>query len=445
MIELTPVTVAIIMLGGLLIGVFSGFPVGYIVGFLGIAVGAIVWREQVGQIIYIRAFSLMISYPLLAVPLFVFMGTVLESSGIVERLFDVLYLWLGGFRGGLLVVTILVGTIMAATVGIISASVTMLTLVALPAMVKRGYNRSLAAGATCASGVLGILIPPSIMIILYADMAGVPPVRLLFACFIPGFLLSGLYIMYVIIRSLLEPHIGPPVPIEERAVPFRTKTIRLFTALVPPAILVMSVLGVIFFGIAPPTEAAGIGAFAAILLAIAYRRFSWAILREVMILTIKLCGFIFLVGTMSFAFVGVFLGAGAGKLLTEMVLAMPGGKWGAFAMIQFIIFMLGFFIDWIGIVFIMVPIITPIVKAVGFDPIWFSALVMVNLQTAFMTPPFAMAIYICKGAADPALNMTVAEIIRGVVPFVILILVGMLLLVAYPELVTWLPDRVLVR
>lgn len=445
MIELTPVTVTIIMLGGLLIGVFSGFPIAYIVGFLGIAVGAIVWQEQVGQIIYIRAFALMISYPLLAVPLFVFMGTMLERSGIVERLFDVLYLWLGGFRGGLAVVTILVGTIMAATVGIITASVTMLTLVALPSMIKRGYDRSLAAGTTCAGGVLGILIPPSIMIILYADMAGVPPVRLLFACFIPGLILAGLYTVYIITRSLIQPHIGPPVPVKERTVPFRTKTIRLLTALVPPVILIMSVLGVIFFGIAPPTEAAGIGAFASILLTIAYRRFSWPVLREVMALTIKLCGFIFLVGTMSFAFVGVFLGAGAGKLLTEMVLGMPGGKWGAFAMMMFIIFLLGFFIDWIGIVFIMVPIMTPISAAVGFDPIWFSAMVMVNLQTSFMTPPFAMAIYICKGAADPSLNMTVAEIIRGVIPFVFLILIGMVLLIIYPELVTWLPDRVLVR
>lgn len=443
MIELSPEAVAAIMLGGLMVGVFSGFPLAYVVGFLGLVIGVLIWQEQVAQLLYMRIFALMINYPLLAVPLFIFMGSMLERSGIIEKLYDVLYLWFGGLRGGLAAVTILVGTIMAACVGIITASVTLLTMVALPSMIKRGYDRSFAAGAVCAGGVLGILIPPSIMIILYASMAGQSSARLLFAAFVPGFILSSLYITYVIIRSLVQPHLAPPVPVEDRAVSLLKKTTMLLTALVPPVLLIMSVLGVIFFGIAPPSEAAGIGAFAATLLTIAYRRFNWPVLREVMTTTIKLCGFIFLVGTMSFAFTGVFIGAGGGKVIIDLIMATPGGRWGAFAAVMFIIFLLGFFIDWIGIVFIMVPIITPISEALAFDPIWFSTMVIVNLQTSFLTPPFALAIYICKGAADPSLNVTIAQIIRGVIPFVILVLIGIALFIIWPQLVLWLPGRML--
>ena len=214
-------------------------------------------------------------------------------------------------------------------------------------------------------------------------------------------------------------------------------------ALVPPAILIFSVLGVIFMGIAAPTEAAGIGAFAATLLTIAYRRFTWDVLKEVTLLTAKLSGFILLVGSMSFAYTGVFLGSGGGKVVADLILATPGGRWAAFAVIMFICFLLGMFIDWIGIIFIMVPIITPIGEALGFDSTWFAIMICVNLQTSFMTPPFAMAIYICRGAADPSLGVTVADIIRGVIPFVILILIGLALLVIFPNLILWLPSMMI--
>lgn len=445
MIEITPEIVVVIMLGGLLIGVFSGFPLAYIVGFLGLVMGVFVWREQVAEMLYLRVVSLMLTYQLLPIPLFVFMGGMLERSGIIEKLYDALYLWLGGLRGGLAVVTIVVGTVMAATVGVITASVTMLTLIALPSMIKRGYSKSLAGGTCVAGGVLGILIPPSIMIIIYAFMASLPIGKMLFGAFFPGFVLAALYITYVIIRSFLQPNIAPPVPPEQRAIPFLRKMKMLLVSLVPPAILVMAVLGVIFFGIAAATEAAGVGAFAATLLTIAYRRFSWKVLSEVLTLTARICGFILLVGAMSFAFTGVFLGAGGGKVVSDVITAVPGGRWGAFAAIMFIIFLLGFFIDWIGIVFIMVPIMTPIFKALGFDPVWSGIMVCVNLQTSFMTPPFAMAIYICKGAADPSLDVSLADIIRGVIPFVILILVGMVLFVVWPQIILWLPGKMIAR
>ncbi|MGD8500251.1 MAG: TRAP transporter large permease subunit [Phycisphaerales bacterium] len=437
--ELSAELVTILMLGSVLVLVITGFPLAYIIGFIGILLGFFLWGEQVSQTYYLRIYRLMVNRVLLAVPLFVFMGAMLERSGIIERLYATLYLWLGGFRGGLAVVTVIVGTIMAATVGVITASVTLLTLVALPSMVKRGYSKSFAAGAVTAGGILGILIPPSVMIVVYGPMAQLSVGKMFFGAFVPGFLLAGGYIAYIVIRAFAQPDIGPPVPVEERSVPFLKKSGMLLVSLVPPAILIFSVLGVIFMGIATPTEAAATGSFMAVLLTIGYRRFNMGVLKDVLTTMLRLSGFIFLVGSMSFAFVGVFLGYGCNVVVTELVMNMPGGKWGAFALIMFVIFMLGFFIDWIGILFIMVPIITPIFEALGFDPIWAAVMVCVNLQTSFMTPPFAMGIYICRGAADPELGVVVMDIIRGVIPYVLIVLVVMILLVAFPDLITWLP------
>jgi len=371
------------------------------------------------------------------------MGLMLERSGMAERLYDVLYIWFGGLRGGLAVVTILIGTIMAACVGIITASVTMLTLIALPSMLKRGYSKDLATGSICAGGCLGILIPPSIMLVIYGPMAEISVGKLFFGAFVPGFVLSGLYITYIAFRSLLHPKSAPSVPIEDRNIPFVKKTAMLLMALGPPGLLIMAVLGTIFFGIAPPTEAAGIGAFASTLLAIGYHRFSWTVLREVTLLTMKLSGFILIIGSLSFAFTGVFIGVGGADVVKEFILATPGGKWGSFAIIMFIIFLLGFFMDWIGIVFIMIPIMTPIAAALGFNPVWFAIMVCVNLQMSFMTPPFAWAIFIVKGSAGPELGISTGDVIRGVIPYVILIMVGLGLCIIFPDLILWLPGQMI--
>ncbi len=438
--DLSPELVTIIMLGGVLVFVMTGFPLAYVIGAIGVVMGIFLCGiGGVGEIFVLRTYRLMSNYVLFAVPLFVFMGSMLERSGIIEKLYATLYLWLGGFRGGLAVVTVLVGTVMAATVGVITASVTLLTLIALPSMIKRGYSKSFASAACVAGGVLGILIPPSIMIVVYGPMAEVSVGRMFFGAFVPGFILAICYTAYIVIRAFAQPAIGPPVPVEERAIPFLKKTVMLAVSLVPPAILIMSVLGAIFFGIASPTEAAAAGALMATILTIAYRRFSWHVLRDVMSTTLRLSGFILLVGSMSFAFVGVFLGYGCGEVVTQFIMGVPGGKWGAFAVIMLIVFLLGFFIDWIGILFIMVPIITPIFEALGFDPIWAAVIVCVNLQTSFMTPPFAMGIYICRGAADPSLGIVVMDIIRGIIPYVFIVLVVIGLLCVFPQIITWLP------
>jgi tripartite ATP-independent transporter DctM subunit len=443
MIELSAEMVTIIMLGGVLVAVLTGYPLAIVIGALALTVGFTKWGGDVGAVLYPRVYSLVLNYVILAVPLFVYMGLVLEQSGIAERLYSALYLWLGGFRGGLAITTVLIGTIMAATVGIITASVTMLALVALPAMLKRGYSKSLASGSVCAGGTLGILIPPSIMLVIYGPTATISVGKLFMGAFIPGFILSCLYVSYIALHSYFQPLIAPPVPIEQRSVSFLKKTSMLITSLVPPGLLILSVLGSIFLGIAPPTEAAGIGALAATLLAIAYRKFSWQVLKEVTMATVKISGFVLLIGAMSFAYTGVFIGMGGGDVVKEIILTTPGGRWAAFAVIMFICFTLGMFIDWIGIIFIMVPIITPIGDALGFDRVWFAIMICVNLQMSFMTPPFAPAIFIVRGAADKKLGVTMGDIIRGVIPFVVLIMVGLGLYIAFPQLILWLPGQMI--
>ncbi len=443
MIELSPELITILMLGGLLVGVLTGFPVAFVIGAIALAFGFLVWGDIVGQLLYGRIFMIVKNYILLAVPLFVFMGLMLERSGITEKLYDGLYLWLGGFRGGLAITTVLIGTILAACVGIIAASVTMLSIIAVPHMVKRGYSKSMASGSTCAGGTLGILIPPSVMLVFYGPMAEISVGKLFFAAFPAGLVLSALYCSYITLRSLLQPEIAPSVPLEERAVPFIKKTTILLTSLVPPVLLILSVLGTIFFGIAAPTEAAGVGAFVATLLALAYRRLNWQVFKEVGLGTVRTCGMIFLFLVMSIAFVGVFIGAGGGEVVKNFILATPFGKWGAFAVIMLICFILGMFIDWMGIVLIMVPIITPIAEVLGFHELWFAMMICVNLQMSFMTPPYAPAIFIARGAIPPDLEVTTGDIIRGIAPFVFLVMVGLGLFIVFPQILLWLPAQMI--
>jgi len=332
---------------------------------------------------------------------------------------------------------------MAACVGIIGASVTMLALVALPAMIKRGYGKAIASGSVCAGGTQGILIPPSIMLVIYGPMAEISVGKLFMGAIFPGLLLSGLYCGYIAVHCLLRPEIAPAVPPEDRAVPFIKKTTMLLTSLVPPVILIMSVLGSIFFGIAPPTEAAAVGALAAILLALAYRRLSFRALRETAFETLRVTSKVIFIAVCGFMFTGIFLGLGGGDVVKNLVLSTPGGHWAAFAVIMFVVFALGMFIDWLGIIFIIVPIISPLAPALGFDELWFAMMIIVNLQMSFMTPPFAYAIFFLRGAAPPELGVTTADIIRGVIPFVILIMIGLGLCIVFPQILLWLPHQMI--
>jgi len=366
-----------------------------------------------------------------------------EKSGCAERLYSGLYLSFGRIRGGLAMSTVLMGTILAACVGIIAASVITLGLIGIPSMLKRGYNKELICGSVCAGGSLGILIPPSIMLVMYGPMASISVGKLFMGAFGPGLTLSGLYISYIAIRSWLQPSAAPPASEEERSVPLRTKLFALVTGLVPPLLLVMSVLGVIFFGVAAPTEAAACGAFAATLLAAAHRRLNWPVLRDCMLQTVRIATMALMIGWTASMFTGVFLRLGGGEVVANMVLSAPFGKWGAFSLVMLVVFILGFLVDWIAIVFILVPLISPIVPELGFEPLWFAIMVCVNLQMAFMTPPMAPAIFFLKGIAKPEWGIDTMHIIRGIVPFVIFIIVALFLCITFPQIIMWLPSMMI--
>lgn len=445
MIEMSPEIIAALMLGGILAGVvLTGYPLALAIGGVSFIVGMLIFGPAITfEVFYSRSFDMLNNYILLAVPGFVLMGAVLEHSGAAEGVFDELYVWFGKVRGGLALATIVLGTIIAATVGVIAASVTLLTLTALPSMIKRGYDKSLAAGAVCAGGSLGILIPPSIMLVIYGPMANLSVGKMLIGAVIPGLFLSLLYSIFIFVKCLISPQVAPPISDEEIKHSFLVRTGRLAVAIGPLAALIMAVLGSIFFGIASPTEAAGVGSLATIILAAAHRRFNMELLAKAAATTMKVSGMVLLIGMLASSFTGIFMRAGCDEVVGKFIMSMPGGKWGVFGLIMFICFILGFFIDWLGILFIMVPIITPIGEALGFDPLWFALMICINLQMSFMTPPFAYAIFYVRGAVDPQLGLTTADIIRGVIPYVIIIMIALAVFIFFPGMLTWLPNKML--
>ncbi len=443
MIDISPELITILMMGGLLVTVMLGFPLAFPIGTVALVIGYLAFGPSVFHLIYQQLFALLHNYVLLALPLFVFMGVVLEYSGIADRMYDALYLLLSGLRGGLAIITVLLGTILAACVGVITASVTMLSALSLKAMINRGYDKSLAAGAICAGGSLGILIPPSVMLVIYGPMARISVGKLFFGAMIPGLLLATLYTIYIVVRCYTKPELAPTVPMEERSVPMRHKMRLLFTSLLPPVAIILSVLGTIFAGIAPPTEAAAVGAFAALVLTASYRRLTWPVMKNILRRSLIISSMVMFIGATSVAFTGVFLKAGGGEVVQNAVLAAPGGKWGIFFVVMFIYFILGFFIEWLGIFFIMVPILAPLAPMLGFDPVWFGIMICVNLQMSFLTPPYAFAIFVLRGVAPPELGLTSAHIIRGVLPYIFIIMFAMILMVLFPSIITWLPGMMI--
>lgn len=444
MIEFSPEAVAVLMLGGVVTLVLTGFPIAFVIGSVAFFVGIVQFGPNTTfHILYGRFYDLSLNYPYLAVPLFTFMGVVLQHSGITKDLYQRLYEALGRMRGGLLIVTIVFGTILAACLGVIAASVTILSLIALAPMIQRGYDKALAAGTIVASGTLGILIPPSIMLVVYGPQAGLSIGQMFMGAVFPGLILSGLYILHVVLRCFLNPTLGPPIPAEE-TMPFTfDKIVGLLKALVPPVALIAAVLGTIFAGISPPTEAAAVGCLASLVLAAFYGKFSWGLIKHASIETLRVSSFVVLIAALCYAFVGIFMNAGSGDVVAEMIMAVPGGRWASFLMIMFIVFMLGLFIEWIGIVFIIVPIFSPILAELGFDPLWAGMMICINLQMAFQTPPMAMSIFVLKGTAPAELGLTMADIIKGVIPYVCIIIFTLVLCTIFPEIITWLPGKLI--
>lgn len=440
---MSPELAVILMFVGVLVGVTSGFPVAFVFGSLGLIFGIITWGlQQIFYLFPIRAYGILSEYIFACVPLFVFMGCMIERAGIAERAYEIMHKWFGPVRGGLAIATVLLCTLFAATTGIIGASVVTMGLLALPAMVNRKYNKPLAAGCVCAGGTLGIIIPPSIMLVIYAPMAGISVAKMLFGAVIPGLVLACLYIIYILIVCAIKPEWGPALPKEQRPEKKLLPMLREGAlGLFPFIFLILAVLGTIFFGLAAPTEAASMGAAGSVLLTALYRKLTLKNLQEAVFSTLRISTMVIFVALGANLFTGTFLGLGGGDVVANFMEGLGFGPWGVFIMILFIIFILGMLMDWIGILFIMVPIFGPLLAKLGFDPLWAGIAICVLLQTSFLTPPFAFAIFYLKGIAPP--GVTLNDIYKGVVPFVLLQLLGTALVLAYKPLTLWLPNMIL--
>lgn len=428
---------SIIMFVLLLAIVIGGVHLAFALMFIGLVFGLIFQGPSIFPMAMLQTFDVMESEILIAVPLFVFMGTILERSGIAEKVYQTLYELFGPVRGGLAIATIVTCTIFAACTGVIAATVTAMTLIAIPSMLKRNYSKSLASGVVCAGGSLGILIPPSVMLVMYGPMANLSVAKLFAAALFPGLLLSFLYLLYIVLLCLVKPETAPAIPPEERP-GFGMKMLK-NTAIymLPSAVLIVAVLGSIIGGIASPTEASGVGAFCALVLAAAYRKLTFQYLRDAAYSTLTVTAMVFFIILGAGIFNAVFLYLGGGALVRDLLIGLPFGKWFILGTMMFILFIGGFFISWQALLFIVVPIFLPVVSSLGFDPLWFALLVCVNLQMSFLTPPFAYAIFFVKGAAPP--EVTTWDIYRGVIPFVSLQAIGLLICILFPEIILWLP------
>jgi len=421
-----------------LAGFFTGYPLALVLGFVGLLMGTLTLGfHPTMTVMYMTGYAQMLNYPLLCLPMFIFMGNMLAASGVADSLYQSLHLLMGRIRGGLAIGTIILGTVLAACIGVVAASVAIITILGLESMVKRGYSKSLASGSIAASGTLGILIPPSIMLVVYGSLVQVSVGKLFMGAFLPGILLSTLYIIYILVRGLLQPDVvGGMIPAEDLAIPRRKKFTMISLSLVPPVVIVFSVLGVIFLGIAPPTEASAVGALATTLLVIAKRKFSWRILKEVTLDSAKTTGFAWLFFFVGLGATSIFQRLGCAEVVSQSVLA-AGGQWTAFFLIMLMLFILGMVMDFFGIVFIFAPIFVLVCKSGGFDPVWFAVLFLLNIEMASTSPPFGMSLFVMKGVAPR--DTTMSDIYLAALPFLGCDLIVMILLFIFPPLSLWLP------
>ncbi len=440
---MSPEFLSIAMFVVLLLAVFLGHPLGITLGGLGVIFGILGYGPGAFFILANKTYGLMTNYVLVAIPLFILMAQFLDKSGIAESLYESMYIVLGPIRGGLALATIVVCTVFAATTGIIGASVVAMGLLAAPSMLKKGYQKELTAGVITAGGTLGILIPPSIMLVVYGGLIGMSVGKLFLAAIFPGLILSFLYLIYTwIYCTFINPDAGPPISKEEaKKYSAKEKLLMVAKSMFPPIFLIFAVLGSIAGGIATPTEAAGLGCVGALLLALFNKRLDITMLKEAGYATLKITCMVMLIFVGANFYTSVFMGLGGGDVFTELLFSISSNKWVILGIMMFIIFLLGMFVDWLGILLLCVPIFTPIaVNQLHFDPLWFAMVVCVNLQMSFLTPPFGYALFYLKGVAPE--GMTMAHIYRGIIPFVALQIIGLTLCFIFPEIITWLPNAV---
>jgi len=426
----------LVMLTALIFGIFVGFPIAFTLIVLAVFFGFFWLGDIVFPLMYFQAIGLMKEEVLAAVPLFVFMGLLLQGAGLMERLFRSFQLILGGVAGSLYIGVLLTATLFAAATGIIGASVTVMGIMAGPTMRRSGYSASMSAGVITAGGTLGILIPPSVMLVVLAPILGISIVRLFAACIMPGLFLAGLYVSYAMVRSFLKPELGPVLPFEERDVSITYKAQEFFFGLVPLAVLIIAALGSILFGLATPTEASAMGALGAILLTIAYRRLTFTVFVEAVRQTLTLSGLVLYLAVGALMFGAVFSSLGSASVITELLLSVPTGQFGVLIILMVVIFLLGWPMEWPAIIFIFIPIFMPLIIEMEYDLVWFGALVAVNLQTAFLSPPVAVAAYYLKGVVP---EWSLKDIYWGMLQFMGLQVIGLMVLLFFPPLALWLP------
>src|SRR5438552_1408840 len=438
----------ILLFGSLAMLLMLGLPMAFCTGSLAVIFLFVFGNGAILNMLPSRIFPFMTDYQLSAVPLFIFMAAVLEKAGIIEELFDVIYKWLGALKGGLASATVLACTVLAAMVGVVGAIEVTMGMIAMPAMLKRGYEPKLACGALLAGGTLGILIPPSVMAIVYAVVAQQSLGELLVGSVFPGLLLSGIYIGYVTLRCYVNPKLGPALPAEER-VSFREK-LRLLRNTITPVLVILLVLGIIFFGIATPVEAAGVGTFGALVVAALHRRLTWVALYDASLATLKATAMVMWIFFGATMFVGFFIVKGGQTFVSDLILATGLPPYGILFLMMVVLFILGMFLDWVGILLLTVPIFLPIMKSLSFAGafglpgvasgdvgLWYGVIFMVNMQMAFLSPPFGYSLFYLKSVAPPQISM--AMIFRSAIPFIGLQALGLTLCIVFPSIILWLP------
>jgi len=425
----------LLFFGSLLFFLLLGLPLAFVLGGVSVVFLYFTWGFDSFYMVASQIWGTMESFTLVAIPLFVFMAMVLERTGVAKDLYRMMHLWFGGLRGGLAIGTLVICAVFAAMVGISGAAVVAMGTIALPSMLERGYDRKMALGVINTGGGWGILIPPSILMILYALITGVSVGQMFAAGIMPGVLLMVLTVTYIVVRSTLQPHLAPALPPEERGTwPEKLRALR---AVLLPIGVVFMVLGSIIGGITTPTEAAAMGVLGSLISAAVYRQLKWGILQEAAIRTFKLTGMIMWILFAAHAFSAAYQSMGAQDLIEGMMQHIPGGPWGIIIAMMVIIFFLAMVLDPVGIMLITLPVFMPIVKSLGFDPIWFGILFVINMEIGYKTPPFGFNLFYLKGVVPPGITMK--DIYTSVVPFVIIEILAIAIIMVFPEIATWLP------
>ncbi|HVP78356.1 MAG TPA: TRAP transporter large permease subunit [Thermodesulfobacteriota bacterium] len=427
--------ITILMFGSMLFLLLMGLPVAFSCGVVGVIFTALLQGPSAVNIVPTRIFGLMVNYLLAAIPLFIFMACILERGGLIAEIYEMTHQWLGWLKGGVATASVAACTMMAAMVGVIGASEVTMGVIAFPEMLRRRYDKYMAAGSILAGGTLGILIPPSVMLIVYGMVDNVSIGQLYAGAFMPGFLLAALYILYISIRCYRNPRMGPPIPKEER-LSFARK-MKISMPIIPAAILIFLVLGTILIGIAAPTEAAGVGCAGAIIIIALQGKLKWKGVVQACETTLKSSAMVLWTMFGANVFVALYVMVGGGRFVTDVLVGSGFDRWIIMFIMQFILIFLGCFIDWVGIVMLCVPIFGPIVRQLGFDPVWFGVLFTVNLQMSFLSPPFGYALFYLKGVAPPEISTT--DIWKGAAPFLGLQFVGLLLCMAFPDIILIAP------